>query len=488
MATKIILAMIGAVMFSAVSAQTYFYNTYGGYGYDTGQDIIQLESDSSFIIVGSSSSSGPAPNQVLLMQVDQFGNFMTARFFGGMRSDIGVRIMHKENEGYWIAGYSNSFTDDANFDFYLIKLNENFEFQWQQTYGTGNWERLHDAILLPDDGVLLVGEVEGIGHTGKDGYMVRTDANGEVLWQETFSGPDDNVVNACVLFDANSILIAGKRGNTVSNAWMSRINLDGSVIWNMTNYLDNQGTGEILGITLTDDRIYIHGHYTPAPFQEDNYRPFRIMCQLDGTVFLPTHYYFENSMLESMVGICAVQTNNVIGVVETRDPNFVGNNGPRAFLYGYNINLDYTGFNHTVFGARVNAKRIIRSLDTEGAFVIVGFTEDLGMGFGGSSVFILRLNNSISALENFTYTPILELENFTDIGFQFYPNPTQASVNIQLPESIQATIFYVYDISGKKVMSGTFQNELDFSSLDAGQYQLLLETNQGMKSMRFQKF
>jgi hypothetical protein len=120
--------------------------------------------------------------------------------------------------------------------------------------------------------------------------------------------------------------------------------------------------------------------------------------------------------------------------------------------------------------------------------VIVGFTEDLGMGFGGSSVFILKINNSITALEDFTYTPILELENFTEIGFQFFPNPTQASVNIQLPESVQATIFYVYDISGKKVMSGVFHNELDFGSLDAGQYQLVLDTNQGMKSMRFQKF
>jgi hypothetical protein len=36
-------------------------------------------------------------------------------------------------------------------------------------------------------------------------------------------------------------------------------------------------------------------------------------------------------------------------------------------------------------------------------------------------------------------------------------------------------------------MSGIYQSELDFSSLFAGQYQLVLETNHGLKALRFQK-
>jgi hypothetical protein len=45
----------------------------------------------------------------------------------------------------------------------------------------------------------------------------------------------------------------------------------------------------------------------------------------------------------------------------------------------------------------------------------------------------------------------------------------------------------VYDAVGQKVMSGIYQSELDFSSLSSGQYQLVLETNQGLKALRFQK-
>lgn len=484
MATKIVFTIAFWSLLLTASAQSFFYNTYGGYGYDTAQDIIQLESDSSYIIVGSSSSSGPAPNQVLLMQVDRFGTFMTAKFFGGLRSDIGVRVMHRENEGYWIAGYSNSFTENANFDFYLIKLNENFELEWQQTYGNNNWERLWDAVLLPDNGVLLVGEVEGLGHAGKDGYIVRTDANGDVLWSETFSGPDDNVVYACTLFDANSILIAGKRGNTISNAWMSQINFDGSVVWNRTDYLDTQGTGEILGIVRTDNHIYIHGSYTPAPFQENNYRPFRIMCQPDGSTFIP---HFENGTMESTIGLCAVETNNVIGVIETKNPSFVNNNGPRAFLFGYNINLDYVGFNHTVFGAKVHLKRILKSIDNEGYFVLTGYTEDVFMEIGGSSVVLIKLDNQVSSIEVVTNYPVLELESFVKMDFDFYPNPTSAILHVKVPDGIQVTRFSVYNLSGQKVMSGVFNNDLDFSRLSSGQYQLVLDSSQGKTSIQFQK-
>jgi len=487
MATKIISLGCFLVLTTWAISQEYFYKTYGGNGYDVGMDVIQLESDSSYVIVGSSSSSGQSPNQVLLMQVDKLGNFMNAHFFGGERSDIGVKVMHKENEGYWIAGYSNSFSNNANYDFYLIKLNENFEFQWQQTYGTNNWERLWDAVLLPDNGVLLVGEVEGEGHAGKDAFVVRTDENGDAVWQETYSGLEDDVVYACALFDASSVLIAGKWGTTTSDAWMARIDFNGNIIWSRTDYLVGQGTGEISGLVKTDERIYIHGNYTPNPFQEDNYRSFRIMCQLDGTVFLPTHFYFENSLMESMVGICAVEPNNVIGVVETQNPSFVLNNGPRALLYGYNINLDYVGYNHTVFGSKINLKRIIKSIDSPGYFVIVGYTGDAGMEIGGASVVLIKLDNQISSLETVTNSSILALDSFEEIGFSFYPNPSNAVVNIQLPDELQAITFVVYDAVGQKVMSGFYQSELDFSSLSAGQYQLVLETNQGLKALRFQK-
>jgi hypothetical protein len=488
MATKIILSTVLFLSAACGFTQSVFYKTYGGSGYDTGQDVIQLESDSSFLIVGSSSSSGPAPNQVLVMQVDKYGEFLKAHFFGGLLSDIGVRIMHKENEGYWIAGYSNSFSADANFDFYLIKLNENFELEWQKTYGSSNWERLWDAILLPDNGVLMVGEVEGLGHEGKDVYMVRTDESGEVLWKQTNSGPKDDVAYGCALFDNSSFVVCGKWGEEEALPWVCRMNFDGTLIWSRNDYLEGENEiGEYREIRKTQNFLYCVGNWTPLHHEETNYRPIRSQLFLTGDLLFNR---YDFSLMETGVSMVVVAQDEIYITVESRNPAVVGSNGPRCAIFRYNEFLgflpQFDGF--TVFGAKVHAKKMLRTLDVEGRYALVGFTEDQGMGFGGANVFLLKIDGSVQSLENVVFNPILALESYHDAGFSFYPNPTNSSVSVQLPDTMQALDFTVFDILGKKIMSGIFQTELDFSSLDAGQYQLVLSTNQGTKSIRFQKF
>lgn len=467
--------------------QEHFYKTYGGNGYDTGMDIIQLESDSSYIIVGSSSSSGPAPNQVLLLQVDKFGDYLTSRFYGGSLSDIGVRVMHRENEGYWIAGYSNSFSNNANFDFYLIKLSETFELEWQQTYGTNNWERLYDAVLLPDNGVLLVGEVEGEGHSGKDAYVVRTDDNGDMLWQQTFAGLGDDIAYGCALFDNTSVVICGKWGVESPLAWVARLNLDGSIVWSRNDYLDENEIGEYREIIKTDNYLYCVGHWTPVPYDEFDYRHYRTQLHLTGDLFFNRYDY---SPMEFGVSLVVIEQDEVYIVVQSDNPAVVGENGPRCSIFRYN---EYLGFlpqfdGFSVFGSKVHAKKLIRTLDEEGRFALVGFTEDPGMVTGGSNAFLLKIDGGVPNLEIVTHHQILAIDSFEEVGFSFYPNPSDALVNILLPDEVQASNFVVFDVSGQKVLSGAFQNQLDFSSLSPGQYQLVLETNQGMKAVRFQKF
>lgn len=487
MATKIISLSIVLLLGSWASAQDYFYKTFGGNGYDTGMDVIQLESDSSYIVVGSSSSSGPSPNQILLLHLDQFGDYITSRFYGGLLSDVGVRVMHRENEGYWIAGYSNSFSEDANFDFYLIKLSETFEFEWQQTYGTSNWERLWDAVLLPDNGVLLVGEVEGIGVEGKDAYVVRTDSEGEILWGQTFSGLGDDVAYGCALFDNSSVVVCGKWGVESPLAWVARIDLDGSIIWSNNDYLDENEIGEYREIRITDNYLYCVGHWTPSPYETLDYRHYRSQLHLNGDLFFNRYDY---SPMEFGVSLVVVEQDEIYIVVQSDNPAVVGENGPRCSIFRYN---EYLGFlpqfdGFSVFGSKIHAKKMIRTLDEEGRFALVGYTQDPGMSFGGANVFILKIDGSVASLETVTNSSILALDSFDEVGFSFYPNPSLAVINIQLPDAMQALNFVVYDASGQKVMSGAFQNQLDFAVLAAGQYQLVLETNQGLKSMRFQKF
>ena len=462
-------------------SQSIFYKTYGGNGYDTGNDVIQIAGDSSFYIAGSSSSASDAPSQALLLHIDKFGEFISSHFYGGPRSDIGVRVMHKPGVGFWIAGYSNSFSDDANFDFYLIKLNEQYEKQWEKTYGSANWERLHDAILLPDEGVVLVGEVEGIGHAGKDAYAVRTDDEGNLIWEQTFVGALNDVAYCAELFDNNSFLIAGVWGVEQSNAWLSRLDLDGNIIWSRNDYLTDR-TGEIRAVKIYDNRIYFYGNWSPFPFVEENKRKYQGVAELSNILI---NNVFENGTNETHVSMTKLRDARFYGVSKENNPAVVGDSGPRAAIFGNEGGGYFIGFSHEVHGNPVIPGKIISSLDT--CLVLVGSIQDPSYSTGGSNVMLLKITDETISQEDITSHTILSLDSFDETEFSIYPNPTNDFVQVTLPMGVVGTHYNIFNIHGKQMKSGSFIDFIDLASLQNGIYFLSIKTNIGIKHLRIQK-
>lgn len=481
MATKIILLALGILGCTALLGQQFFYNTYGDSGYDTASDVIQMASDSSYYLVGSSSSASEAPSQVCLLHVDQFGDYLASYFYGGENSDIGVRVLHKPGDGFWLAGYSNSFSQNADFDFYLIKLNENYELQWQQTYGTLDWERLRDAILLPDDGVLLVGDVEGLNTQGKDAFMVRTDSNGEILWQQTYAGAQDDIIYSCSMFDANSFVIGGIYGLIEANAWLARFDLDGNVIWSRNDYFSDR-ISVVRQVRVSSSNIFFYGGWTPLPFEEDNYRPFQGACFLDNTV---DNIVYENGVRDQNVTFCVTQSNVIFSVFEVFNTALVNNNGPRAAILRFTSTGYFYDFSHEVHGIKVKPERIISTLDN--AVILVGSISDPVFSTGGGNAFILKIDETVFSLETINQNQIVAMDDFLISGFSIFPNPAQEIVSIVLPNEVYANQFSVIDSQGRLVIEGTFTEQINLTNLSPGIYVLQLHTNSGIRSMRIQK-
>lgn len=482
MATKVILSIFLCAFVYAAQSQTPFYKTYGDNGYDTGNDVIQLAIDSSFVITGSSSSSGDSPNQVVLLHVDKLGNYLSSYFYGGSRSDIGVRIMHKPGVGYWIAGYSNSFSIDANFDFYVVKINEQYEKVWEKTYGTSNWERLHDALLLPDEGLVLVGEVEGIGVVGKDAVLIRTDEDGEVLWQQTYSGSSNDVAYSCIQFDESSMLIAGAWGTGQHRPWVARFDFEGNIIWSRNDYMTEDRTGEIRALQVTPDRIHMYGNWSPIDQVNEIYRPLQCSLHPDNS---PINIQYENGVKETHKSLCVLRPYKVFGVAQENNIDVLGDEAPRASIFGFESQGYYIGFSHFVHGRKVTPSRIITTLDT--CAVLVGSISDPDYSLGGSNVLLLKITEETTSLEEVSTNQIVSLQSFEETGLLLFPNPTINTVNISLPEGVVANMYRIFDTQGKEVLKGEFSGEINFEALDNGIYLISLETNLGLRSIRVQK-
>lgn len=105
---------------------------------------------------------------------------------GGLSDDLANSILIKD-ETLYVLGQSKSF-NDANGDHYLIKLDIDGNVLFEKTYG-GNLAEEGIKISTTNDGnFILIGTTESYGNGQKDIHILKINANGIVLWENTFGG------------------------------------------------------------------------------------------------------------------------------------------------------------------------------------------------------------------------------------------------------------------------------------------------------------
>ena len=72
-------------------------------------------------------------------------------------------------------------------------------------------------------------------------------------------------------------------------------------------------------------------------------------------------------------------------------------------------------------------------------------------------------------------------------GFTIYPNPASDQLNLQLPESCQHFICYLYDSQGRLVLQQEDATTLNLSTLTTGWYEVKVQSDSGVFTKKFVK-
>ena len=184
--------------------------TYGGGEGELVKSLI-IADDNCFIFVGSTSSYDIGGIDVWLLKTDSEGNELWNKSYGGYSYDVGFEVKQTEDNGFVIVGrYTPSYEGFA--DVCLIKTDSSGNMEWIRYHGGTDQDSGYSVASTDDDGYMVVG-MRHSGLSSFQGWMLKTDRNGNKLWDEVIGGHPSKIIKSN---DGNYIVAGSKTGG----AWL----------------------------------------------------------------------------------------------------------------------------------------------------------------------------------------------------------------------------------------------------------------------------
>lgn len=216
--------------------------------------IIQTE-DKGFLIVGDIVDEAGASEKVYLLKISKKGKFEWSRKYPSNARENGKDIVKAPDGGYAIIGTTKD-TDNGEDDILLIKVDENGNELWRKHYG-GEKDDRGSAIVNYGGGFAFIGSSK----IAVDNNIVlyKIDASGnEVLWMQNIGTSQNEEGRDLVATQDGNLAITGLMNNN-SDAFIAKYASDGGQMWSKS--IDINGFGEEGNaiIELQDGSLVITG-------------------------------------------------------------------------------------------------------------------------------------------------------------------------------------------------------------------------------------
>jgi hypothetical protein len=241
--------------------------------------------------------------------------------YGGTEDDRFHSVQTTADNGYIIAGKTNSY-GSGSADVYLIKTNANGNILWEKTYGGSDSDYGYSVQQTTDGGYIVAGYTGSFGAGGNDIYLIKTDADGDTLWTKTYGGTgSERGYSVQQTTDGGYIVtgITNSFGAGGIDFYLVKTDVDGDTLWTRTY----GGTESDYGYSVqqTTDGGYIVAGYTKS-FGAGYYDFYVIKSDANGDTLWTRTY----GGTESEYGYSAQQTSDngyIIAGKVSNDPFLV---------------------------------------------------------------------------------------------------------------------------------------------------------------------
>jgi TolB-like protein len=346
--------------------ETTWNRTYGGAGSDDAY-AFQQTSDGGYIVAGSTNSSGAGGRDFWLVRTGASGNHLWNKTYGGADDDEAYAVQQTGDGGYVMAGFTDS-SGAGGYDFWLVKTDSEGNHLWNKTYGGAGDEFGCSVQETSDGGYIIAGYTSTSNNLNNRFWIVKTDGNGYQQWNRTYAGIGGSRAFSVEETSDGGYIVAGYTDVPIADNgywlvgvnddfWLVKIDSAGNHQWNKT-----------YGVTCYD-----------APFNVSRERAYSVQETSDGGYIIAGETYYWKLQI---VG-------NDIKVSQVRDFWVVKTNGSGDHLW-----------NKTYGGTGLDAAYSIQEM-SEGGYIVGGSTSSYGAG--GYDFWLVRIDADGNHLWNRTY-------------------------------------------------------------------------------------
>ena len=245
-------------------------------------------SDGGYAVAGYAETGhtimGSGTGYVCLIKTDEAGTIQWRKQFeaDAIWAPFHISVVETGDSGYallTVADFSiHAVPAVENVDFWLIKTDSDGDIQWSETYGGSHNDLPSAFVETSDGGFLLCGETQSFGAVQADGWLVKTDSEGSILWNKTYGSDGWDVIRSVLESQNGGYVVTGmidaSLENPPSGALIFKTDTSGNTEWTVEYPGVIQPSLSPMQIIETEDGAYVFSGFRP---RTDSTEPLSIV-------------------------------------------------------------------------------------------------------------------------------------------------------------------------------------------------------------------
>ena len=206
------------------------------YGEDYGDEPVKFIQDSrgDLVIVGSTTNTPDQTSNVMIVKINpENGTLVWKKDYGTPDIESGVDIAEMPDGGYVVAGNYQKTTEP---NLYFLKVDADGNQEWSRIHSSTMRRGIY-AVQNVNSGGIVASGYKLTEDKGMQGYLVRLDATGEIQWEKTFGAAHVDDFSSVVETSDGGFLCVGSKNQYFSSEevfndlWLVKTDAAGNLVW-----------------------------------------------------------------------------------------------------------------------------------------------------------------------------------------------------------------------------------------------------------------